>query len=304
MSKHSQVRRSILLIEKIQSGTYPNQSDILHFLEDNDIYIKDRTFQRDLKHIREEFGLNIEYSKLQQGYFINDEDSVSSDTFSKFLELMSTAEELSNSISEYNKTLQFISFDNGGTLTGLKNLPLFLRAIRERRYLRFTHTNYQNDTEKQYTIAPYLLRLYQNRWYLIGKIESGKYRTFGIDRIQMPALLARNFKPNPKEDPKMLFENMIGVIYGWHDYQKVVISFHPSQAPYLKSLKIHSSQHILVDNYKEFRIELFLHPNFELSQQILKYGSWATVLEPQWLVDEMKEQIKNMLQNYSRYDKI
>ena len=46
------------------------------------------------------------------------------------------------------------------------------------------------------------------------------------------------------------------------------------------------------------RISLRIIPNLELKQQILKHGDTVKVIEPNWLVDEIKNDLNKMLEKY------
>ena len=142
-----------------------------------------------------------------------------------------------------------------------------------------------------------MLKQYQNRWYVIGETEKG-YRTFGIDRIKNITIGTKKFKPKT-EEAKEKFSHVIGLNYIDHKIESIKLSFHLSQKPYIVSLPLHHTQkEINSENDKTFDIELFIHPNFEFRQQILKYGSLVKVLDPKWLVEEIKLKIKKSLIHY------
>ncbi len=48
----------------------------------------------------------------------------------------------------------------------------------------------------------------------------------------------------------------------------------------------------------EFRISLDIIPNYEFTQMILKHGDTLKVIEPKWLADKIKENLKNTLKKY------
>ncbi|MGM0649710.1 MAG: WYL domain-containing protein [Bacteroidota bacterium] len=62
-----------------------------------------------------------------------------------------------------------------------------------------------------------------------------------------------------------------------------MLAYTPTQGKYIKTLPMHNSQKVLIDNDNECRISINVGPNFELNQQILKHGDTVKVLEPQWL---------------------
>ncbi|OFY96939.1 MAG: hypothetical protein A2491_14240 [Bacteroidetes bacterium RIFOXYC12_FULL_35_7] len=93
-------------------------------------------------------------------------------------------------------------------------------------------------------------------------------------------------------------ELLFGVVYSYHEQQKVILSFTSVQGKYIKSLPLHKSQRIIIDNEDELRIELNVIPNYELSQLILMHGETVKVIEPVWLIDEIKETLKASLKQY------
>jgi predicted DNA-binding transcriptional regulator YafY len=279
MSKHGSIKRYLLIIELIKKNRYPSFDKIKEYLFDNAFEISSRTIQRDIEQIRFEFGIEVAYNNAQKGYYIDYEKSVDVETFFRFLEIVSTADLLTDSWKNSKDTLKYISFDMAGGLQ---------------------HHNYQTDTLKDYGVYPYLLKEYQNRWYLIAFVpQLNQMRTFGIDRIRNIEIKTQKFKTESKHNPKLIFENIIGLIYSDEKTQQIVLSFTPAQGKYIKSLPMHKSQQILIDNETELRISLYLIPNFELQQQILMYGDTVKVLEPKLLADQIKETLQAAIKKYT-----
>ncbi len=71
-----------------------------------------------------------------------------------------------------------------------------------------------------------------------------------------------------------------------------------SQENYVKTLPLHSSQRVLVDDETEYRVAINVVPNYELIHQILKLGETVKIMESLWLVDEIKRILKNTLEKY------
>ena len=187
-----------------------------------------------------------------------------------------------------------------GFIEAIETLPNFktvLNAIQLQLPINFNHHSFYHLKEEIYTLKPYFLKQYQNRWYVIGETEKG-YRTFGIDRIENITIGSKKFKPRT-EEAKDKFNNVIGLNYVDHKIEKIQLSFHISQIPYIISLTLHHSQkEINHENDKTFDIELRIHPNFEFRQQVLKYGSLAKVLEPKWLALEIKDDLRKAFESY------
>jgi len=299
MSKHGTIRRYTLEIEKIRRGQFPSFQEIKDYLFEHGFEIGDRTIQRDIEQIRFEFGIEIKYDRDKNGYYIDYENSLNIESFFRFLEIVNTAELLTESLLESKDSLKHISFDTGGGLKGIENLKPLLKAIKDNRKISFTHFNFHTEKSRKYTLKPYLLKEYQNRWYVVGIIGGfNEFRTFGIDRIENLEIKTETFKPDKKLNPIEMFNKTIGLVYSENTPQTIVLSFTPTQGKYVKTLPLHTSQRILIDDEQECRISLEVIPNYELTQQTLKHGETVKVVEPQWLKDEIKGILKRTLGNY------
>ena len=299
MSRQGTIRRYTLIIEKINRKQFPSFQAIQQHLEKVGFSVSKRTIERDIEAIRNEFGMEITFNRSKEGYFIDEEKSINIESFLRFLEIVNTAELLTESLSQSKETLEYISFDKGGGLKGIEQLNPLLQAIKEHREIYFQHFSYQTEKSKSYQMQPYLLKEYQNRWYVVGIVPEIKaMRTFGLDRITDLEIQDKFFIPSSTINPLQNFADAIGVIYSIDEKQKVVLSFTPSQGYYVKSLPMHASQKILIDDEAECRIELNIVTNYELLQQILMHHNQVKVLEPKSLVEQVKAHLENALNQY------
>jgi len=299
MSKHGTIRRYTLIIEKIGQDQHPSFEELKDYLFDHGFEISDRTIQRDIEEIRFDFGIEITYDRHRNGYYIDKELSVNMDNFLRFLEIAHTAELLTDSLRESKESLNYIAFESQGNLRGNELLKPLLMAIRNRRKVSFIHENFSTGKKTKYSVRPYLLKEYMNRWYLVGTlIGSDEFRTFGIDRILDLQIRKETFRKQPKADPMGLFEHTVGLTYSLNKQEEVILSFTPLQGKYIKSLPLHHSQMVLKDNKKELRIKLDIIPNYEFKQQVLMLGETVQVIRPGWLADEVKKSLKAALKRY------
>jgi len=294
---------TISIYSKIIDGTkgdhYPTKKELLNDLKDKGFKLGPRQFDRHLVVLRDEFGIAIEYDIFKKGYFINPEGKRDLDAFIKFLELMLSSNILIESFKDWKNAKDYISFESIGNLKGIEHLNLLLDAVKNKNLISFSHRSFESDDGVNYQIQPYLLKEYQNRWYIIGVVEGKKeLRTFGIDRISDLKVLDENFIPNPKINPLKNFEHVIGLYYSDLDPEEVILSFTPQQGNYIRTLPLHHSQEILLDDDEEFRIKIFVVPNFELRQKILMLGDSVEVIEPVWFREEVIEEIRKGLKNY------
>ena len=298
MSKHGTIRRYTLEIEKIRYGQLPSFDTIKEYLHEHGFEVSERTIQRDIEHIRDEFGIEIQYNRYENGYFIDYENSLNIESFFRFLEIVNTAELLTESLYESKNALKHISFDTGGGLKGIENLKPLLNAIKDKRKLSFNHYNFYTGITKKHLLNPYMLKEYRKRWYVVGITGEEKLRTFGIDRISDLVVQSNVFIRDKNVNPEEMFDKTIGIVYSYNEQQQVILSFTPNQGKYIKTLPLHKSQQILVDNETELRISLNIIPNYEFNQIILMHGETVTVIEPQWLISQIKQKLTETLAKY------
>ena len=300
MSAQGTIKRYLLIVQKITSAKYPSFQVLQDNLSDHGFEISPRTLQRNIEQIRHEFGLDIQYDRTQNGYFVDKDESLNYESFIKFLEIISTAELLTDSFKDGKDTLNYISFETDGSLRGIEHLKSLLSAIKNHRIILFNHKNFETGKITKYRINPYLLKEYQNRWYVVGLIKGiNEFRAFGIDRIENLEVLTDIFNPDPSLKPSKLFENVVGLTQSMGDPEEVILSFTILQGQYIEALPLHSSQKVIEKTKNSVLVKLMLIPNFEFKQKILMMGDSVKILKPAWLKKEIINDLKNNLKNYA-----
>lgn len=301
MSTHNISRRIQSIIQFIYDFNYPSKTEMIEFLEEKDFKVSARTLERDIDRIRSDFGLEIIYSKANNGYYIDKNKSVKVESFFRFLEIVSIANIFSESLQNSNKIMDYVSFDDSKNFIGIDSLKEVLLAINQKRILHFTHENFEENTFKNYTINPILLKEYENRWYVIGvpnKID--EIRTFGIDRIT-DLKLGEISNANQSKFKNQLnnFNNVIGLFFSDEDPVNVRLLVDNPHIKYMKTLPLHHSQIIHSKNEKgQCFVDFVLIPNYEFKTQILKMGSEVEVIFPENLRLEIKSTLKRTLSKY------
>nr|WP_315234081.1 WYL domain-containing protein [uncultured Flavobacterium sp.] len=293
----TQVAQTSLLIDILKKKPYQKIGELITQLGITKSKISERTFYRLVDKLFIVYGIKITFDYLIGGYFLDENESSNTESFLSHLEILATAELFASNFQDKKNPLSLVEFETKAITATIPNFKSVLDAIQQNLPISFKHHSFYHLKEEIYTLKPYFLKQYQNRWYVIGETEKG-YRTFGIDRIENITIGTKKFKPKT-EEAKEKFSNVIGLNYVDHALEKIVLSFHVSQKPYLVSLPIHHSQkEINHDNKASFDIELRIHPNFEFRQQVLKYGSLVKVFEPKWLAEEIKEELRKGFENY------
>lgn len=301
MSTQGTIKRFTLIIQKTTGDYHPSFQELKDYLNEHGFEISPRTLQRDMEQIRNEFGIEIKYNRGKNGYSIIEEEGVPTDTLVRFLEILGTAELFSENLRDGKELLNFISFEDQGSFKGIENLRLFITAIKNKRKLEFYHTNFETGKRNHYLIQPYLLKEYQNRWYIFGTSgNSSTFRTFGLDRLDEISIKPETFKPIKGINPKSFFDDVIGLHYSDIKTEEVLIEVDQLQFQYIKALPLHSSQVIVSEIGDKVTIKYFLKPNYELTQKIMMMCGRATVLKPKWFANEIKAMLKEGLKKYGK----
>jgi predicted DNA-binding transcriptional regulator YafY len=183
---------------------------------------------------------------------------------------------------------------------GMDFMGPILDAIRSKNKCFIKYQRFNSEEKKSYIFHPYVLKQYRNRWYVIGYFENRKASgTFALDRIQSLEPLKENFIIDKNFSSENYFKYSFGISVQQNQKpEKIKLSFHPNEAPFIKSQPLHQSQKIVLESEKEFIIELEVWIGFELINSILGFGKQVKILEPLSLQQEIIEHYKNALNLY------
>jgi len=157
------------------------------------------------------------------------------------------------------------------------------------------------SSDKTYTLSPYCVKLFRQRWYLVARFESGIFSTFSFDRIEKVELLDEKFKIDEDFDAAVFFSDSYGIVVDDKmTPERIVLRAYGYERYYLRDLPLHHSQRLIAstDDYCDF--ELTLRPTSDFKAQLLSRGGWIEVLEPQSLADEIVEWHKNAIERYKK----
>lgn len=254
---------------------------------DMDILFSERTFQRDIKEIEILFNREIKFDRKLKHYTITKDevnDAKNTMLFNAYQHLALL--KLNDNYKEY---IEFDTSPNQGT----DHFQYILKAIKYSFQISIVYKKFDSNESKVHTCEPYLLKQNQNRWYLIAKDLDGNseyIKTFALDRIHFVNVLKSRFDKNNRQEAKEKFRHCFGIFAPNADKPtKVILSFLPSQKPYLISMPLHSSQSIVSENDEEIRIALNIYITYDFIRHILSYGDEIEVIQPKKLAMQMKE---------------
>ena len=291
-----------------------------------DINISESSILKDINAMKNDdrlgFEAPIKYSKSNNGYYYSDPefsikkislhdpeiealkmavDVLSAFSGTRVSENFNVAiEKVLASVHEQfpESTRKIIQTDTAPKHKGFENFELLLSAANSKTSVNFIHYSYKNRTFKSLIVHPYILKEFQNNWYLLGYSEEHKEpRIFGLDRIYEPILLKHPFKPYDTHEINNYFENMYGVYPIENEsIQKIIFIVRPLLSDYLNAHPIHKSQQRVDQaSYGHAIFTLDLIPTKELINFFLSYSNQLFVKKPLWIQKEIIQHHKNAI---------
>jgi hypothetical protein len=181
-----------------------------------------------------------------------------------------------------------------------KYLQTLIGAMRDSEVLEMTYRCFNNDKSATFSIEPYCLKVFKQRWYLLAYApDLDSLRIYALDRIQKLHPTGESFVYPQEYDPAKTFDRFFGIIVNRDKPETIRIKASYEQSNYLKTLPLHATQEVEEENEDFTIFRYFLVPTFDFMQEILSLGSAVTVLEPKHFAQEIKEELKAALKNYS-----
>jgi len=305
MSKRGYISRYLLILKKLKVKPYStyeelqayieNQFDYLQMQDDTlNIGFSKRTLQRDIKEIRNVFGIDIEYSKSQKGYFINQNENENMN-FQRMME----AFDMFNSLNLAQDLTPFIHLEKRRP-QGTENLYGLLHAIKNRLQIKFTYQKFWEEELSQRFVEPYALKEFKNRWYIMAKdSKDNNIKSFALDRLTNLEITNLTYQYPDNYSIEQSYRYCFGIISpNDEEPQDIILSFDPFQGKYIKTLPLHDTQQVLVDNDEEMKIKLKLCLTHDLVMELLSFGDNMKVIEPKSLADQIKQAHEKAYRQY------
>lgn len=305
MSKRGYISRYLLILKKLKAKPYSTFEELRGYIENQIEYLQvsdenlnigfsKRTLQRDMREINNIFGVEIEYSTSQKGYFINQTESEHMN-FQRMIE----AFELFNSLKLADDLAPFV-YTEKRKPQGIENLYGLLHAIRNKFRITFSYQKFWDTEPGKRTVEPYALKEFRNRWYLLARdIKDETVKSFALDRLTVLEISNRAFGFPKTFNIEENYHYCFGIIGpNCEKPQEIILSFDPFQGKYIKSLPLHETQEILIDNKDEVRIRLTLYLTFDFVMELLSFGDNVKVIKPVRLAKEVKKAHKDAFEQY------
>ncbi|CAJ2232758.1 hypothetical protein CPBBRM18_IMEEAPEM_01122 [Companilactobacillus paralimentarius] len=176
------------------------------------------------------------------------------------------------------------------SLAHKKNLAILRQGILQSRFISFKYINAQNEISVR-LVYPYYVMFKDRAWYLKGySMERKATRTFKLVRMSD---LRLNKAPNSKEKP-------------WLNIQDE--QYNSSEMIKVKLLLDHTLKYRIYEEFLknevveqtsgDFIVTTELKNDDWLITYLISYGSHLKIIEPSFLKNKIKQEIKKMLINY------
>lgn len=192
-----------------------------------------------------------------------------------------------------------VVFDENFDLRGRNWFTKLFYAIASQQTLEITYQPF-NKEAKTSQIHPYLLKQYNNRWFLFGSDE--KYfpsvTNFPLDRITRIDPSSVPYRKN-EIDFQEYFEDMVGVTKKPNQKAtKIIMKVLKNTYPFIETKPLHGSQKVLDREEDGTIIQIEVLLNHEIVQLLQSYGPGLIVLSPIELQSILLKNAKQVEKNY------
>ena len=289
--------------------------------------ICDSTIEKDLFAMRMDHDAPIKYSKLQRGYYYEDDNySIDNIPLSEDdIDAIKFATKTLMQFKDVNMFKQFgfaidkifdrvhisndpmeqsiennVQFETVPETIGTEYLAPILKAIKERLVIEFNYTSFITEKTKPRRVVPLLLKEYRNRWYLICYNEvKNKIITFGLDRIS-DFVVTEDYYTNPITfNPDIYFKHSIGITAYDTIPEKIEFKIDKIGAKFIESQPFHPSQTLIKSGKNRNTYRIVVLVSEELKRLFLSYGNQVEVIKPISFRDQLVNEIISMNELYS-----
>ena len=294
MAKQDVIKRQFLIVEFLRNkpASFKQISNFLlnkQYELDYDLAISQRTFQRDCNEIESLWGVEIAFNKRENHYeIVNNENDLH---FDRIMEAFDTV-----AVLQKSKTVRNYLYLEKRKSKGTEYFNGILHAIQNQLVVTFQLNSYWQAASFRRCV-PKAIKESQNRYYLIAyDLDKNNFRNYGLDRISNFVITSEKQK-TPEINVEAFYQHAFG-IQCYNDPVEIILEFANDQKKYIQSLPLHASQKIIKENNETFTVALFMHPTNDFVMEILRYGAICEVIEPPFLRDRIKDEVKHLQEKY------
>ena len=265
---------------------------------DHESQYNKRNLHRHRDYIGELFGIQIECNRSTNMYYIGKISKSSSTGVRGWIINTFALNNMVNLTADMKDRVIYEDIPEG-----TRYLTTIMHAMKEEKQLYATYQGFKREKPHSFLLAPYCLKVFKQRWYLVGKPEDHpeepEPRVYALDRMKELTIVDKQFKIPRKFDAAVFFQNQFGVDRSKTKAEHVRIKVEAWDANFLRSLPLHHSQKELEqnDNYSIF--EYSIAPTTDFILELRKYGPKLEVLAPVDLRNQFAEEAQTLAKMYS-----
>ena len=294
-------RQYIWLVNTIRRARRISYDDIKKLWLSNDLNegrpLSRTTFYRIRQAINDMFGICIECDNQHQYYIANPEALRDNSTQNWMLRTLTVNNILLDGLSIKDQLLL------EDIPAGLEHLQTVINAIKSHHTLQMGYQKFTDSEPYTTSIEPYSLKLFHQRWYLLGKTErkKGDLGIFALDRMTELTETGHCFKMDPTFDAETFFHDYFGVIPDQTvKAECIVLRAYSPMDNYLRTLPLHHSQKEIATERQSALFEYHVAPTHDFIQAILKEGNELEVIEPESLRKSIHDELTKALKRYEK----
>ena len=222
--------------------------------------ISRNTFLEYKRKAEELFDIDIICDRRTNQYFIEEPEALESDQLKKWL--LSSLSAVTT-IEQSKNLSQRIMLEQ--TFGGESFLPTITEAMSSNLCINMIYKPFWYDDPYSFRLNPYFIRLFKQRWYLIGFSHKHKMvRVFAFDRIQEVNITEQKFTMPEGLNVDNYFFNNFGIIQQDDIKPETIrLKFIAEQGVYIETKPLHRSQRLVNKNSESMIFELYLKPSFD-----------------------------------------
>lgn len=193
---------------------------------------------------------------------------------------------------------------------GQEYLEQIVEAMTGSQQICFTYKEFNSDESMEICGAPYALRCYQQRWYVVVSLDLEEMGVedvheediivpYPLDRILSLVVQDKTFVMPETFSVETYFQYSFGTRV-MHDEDPIdlMLKVNARQCDYIRKLPLHHSQQEVETqrNYSIFRLRVY--PTVELTMKILSMGYLVEVLAPKCYRAIISEEAERLYRTY------
>lgn len=255
------------------------------------------TFHRHRIAIEEMFGIYIDCDRRNGfKYFIGNAHVLQEESVQNWmLSTLSVSSLLGESMTLHDRIL-LENIPSGG-----EQLNQVIKAMKESKKISITYRRYGGHATRTFDLEPYCVKLFGQRWYMLGRFADRGMATFSLDRMLEIKISNEKFKIDEDFDAASYFSDCFGVMSDENlKPERVLIRAYGYEPYYLRDLPLHHSQREIqsTEEYCDFELKLKITSDFKA--KLLSRGEWIEILEPKVLAEEIIEWHQKAINRYKK----